>query len=520
MERRNFENMRLRVEGPSGTREYAFEQGESVLYILRKNGEMIEAPCGGNGTCGKCRIRVQGEADLRMACCLRPQTDMTVWLPYPEQEFSAVTEYVDVTGHTGMEEAAGVQKIESIADGYGIAVDLGTTTLAFSLYRLSDGTLCGTHSALNRQRIFGADVISRIRAANDGHDWELCSLIRSDLSQGMQRLMETGGVGAEQIRKIALAGNTTMTHLLLHYSCAGMGEYPFLPFSLEQEARTSTELFDVEGLDCDVMIFPGISAFVGGDITAGLFAEHFAERKKCTLFLDLGTNGEMALGNGQLLLTASAAAGPAFEGGGITWGTGSIEGAVSGFRLSADGAKEVITIGGKTPCGICGSGAVEIIAGLLEQGLIDETGLLAEPYFAQGYPVSVTETGETIFFTQKDIREIQMAKAAIRAGIELLIEKAGITCDEVDAFVIAGGFGFHLNPDSACRIGLLPKACRGRMYAAGNTSLLGAGMSLFSDCLNRELQRLSGCAREVSLANEKGFQEVYMAQMYFPDKED
>lgn len=501
--------MKLRVLFDNRTEEYDVTKGESVLNVLQQNHIEIDAPCGGNGSCGKCRVKVAGEKEWRLACRLVPEHDMTVELPPPDGTASIVTERFINRIQNGADET----EQTALQDGYGIAIDIGTTTIALELISCREQKTIAVEAKMNEQRIYGADVISRIRAANEGKDRELCNRIRSCLTDGIRYLLDKAKIPAKEVREIVVAANTTMVHLLLHFPCDKLGEYPFRPHSLQAEIRKAGELFAVEGLDCKVLIFPGISAFVGGDIVAGLFSENFLNREERTFFLDLGTNGEMVIGNREHLITASAAAGPAFEGGGLSWGTGSIPGAVCGFSLS--GGKRVRTIGDQAPCGICGSGAVEIIAELLNAGFVDETGLLVEEYFETGYPVAENEAGEMIYLSQKDIREFQMAKAAIRAGIEILSRKSGIPLSEIDSFVIAGGFGFYLNLDKACRIGLLPKQCRDRMHVSGNTSLAGAAKALFTGGIEEETDCLRSRVTEVNLAEEGDFQEIYMEQMYF-----
>lgn len=492
--------MILRVISGAQLSEYEFEEGESVLSILQRNNRKFDAPCGGNGTCKKCRVRESGRKEWSLACRMFPKEDLTIELPKRQDEFSIVSD------RKGTE-------YESGRDGYGIAIDIGTTTIVISLEGQPDSGICQPEAILNEQRIYGADVISRIKASNEGKSAELCQLIRSGLTDGIRSLLRRCLVPPQEIRQIAIAGNTTMIHLLLEYPCDKLGEYPFTPYSLSPESCGADALFDLPGLTCEVLVFPGISAFVGGDIVAGLYAEEIAQREKTMLFLDLGTNGEMAIGNGKRLIVTSAAAGPAFEGGKITWGTGSIAGAVSGFSLSEPGG--VVTIGGERPCGICGSGVVEIMAELIEHGIVDETGLLADEYFEDGFPVAETESGEAIVFTQKDIRELQMAKGAIRAGLEILAAKWGTDIRNIDEIIIAGGFGFHLNLKKACRIGLLPLECMGKMRAVGNTSLAGARKVLSAGGIGDDIYRILEIAEEVNLAKEEEFQEIYMNQMYF-----
>jgi uncharacterized 2Fe-2S/4Fe-4S cluster protein (DUF4445 family) len=209
------------------------------------------------------------------------------------------------------------------------------------------------------------------------------------------------------------------------YDCKSLGEYPFTPVNIDLIEGTYKEILADDYLQASVRIVPGISTFVGGDITAGLFSCNVDQQEEYSLLIDLGTNGEMALGNKDKIIVTSTAAGPAFEGGNIEWGVGSLEGAIAGVKI-VDGKAEVRTIGDKAPIGICGTGGIETVAELIKAELVDETGCLDDDYFDEGYPLAETENGEEIVFTQQDVREVQLAKAAVRAGIETLFLRYGI----------------------------------------------------------------------------------------------
>lgn len=518
-------------------------KSESLLHAFREHDVFLAAVCGGRGTCGKCKVRfLEGatepsEADVeffterelgegwRLACRVYPQRDCIVLLEQREDEFFVLADEIDKEtdtlgmGQTGAKDRDTLEKGKP-GDGkdegrlYGIAADIGTTTIAMQLVKLSDGGIADVYTAINRQRAYGADVISRIEASNSGRGDELKKSILSDLEKGIRAL--TKNVPGQVVRMV-ISANTTMVHLLMGYSCEALGVYPFTPVNIHTIHTTGRELFGdapVEVQEIEITVCPGISAYVGGDITAGLFALEFGSREKPSLLIDLGTNGEMAIGNRERILTASTAAGPAFEGGNIVCGTGSIPGAVCG--LSIEGGKAYLeTIGGKKPAGICGTGVVETVYELLKKEMVDETGRMEDPLFEEGFLLS--QEGDIRFY-QKDVRELQLAKSAVRAGLETLLLKYGITYDEVEHIYIAGGFGCQMDVHKAVGIGLFPAVCEGKIVAVGNTSLKGAVKYLIDDGAQEETERLVGTAEEVSLSDSREFQEFYMEYMCFGEE--
>jgi uncharacterized 2Fe-2S/4Fe-4S cluster protein (DUF4445 family) len=372
---------------------------------------------------------------------------------------------------------------------------------------------------MNPQRAYGADVISRIKASVDGKGDVLQAVILKALLHGIQEVIKQSGIAPEAVIQLAIAGNTTMIHLLLGYSCETLGSYPFLPVNNNTHRLSFGELFSGDGeplqsmKQVPVLILPGVSAFIGGDIVAGLAVCGFHTSESVSLLIDLGTNGELALGNRDKLLVASTAAGPAFEGGNISCGTGSIPGAVSHVEIEEDNIRYE-TIASKEPLGICGTGVIELAAELYRNGIIDDTGLLCEKYFSDGYPVEYK--GKTAFtFLQKDIRELQLAKAAVRAGIEVLLRHYGITYEQVDRVYLAGGFGYYLDTNKAIRIGLLPEEWKVRITAVGNSSLAGAEQSARSREYVTLIEKLANKAQEVQLSLTPDFNELYLRYMSF-----
>lgn len=511
-----------------------------LLNVLVQSGYRLPSPCGGMGRCGKCRVQIENgknpvtakeeayfsreelEKGWRLACCVVPQSGMKVSVP-EEREHQIVETGVVAAGkeaETGnlllrSEEMQKVHGQENKVFGYVVAIDIGTTTLVFQLLNTQRKEVLHTVSMLNGQRRFGADVISRIQTATAGNLQELTKDIRADLKTGMKRLLAESGVPGKKIDHVAIGANTTMVHLLLGYDCSGLGAFPFHPVSLSMQKRNWRELVGPEE-ECraETFIFPGISAFVGGDIVSGLYACGFEEKENLSLLIDLGTNGEIVLGNKKRLLSTSMAAGPAFEGGNISWGTGSVAGAVCGAQF-CDGVMKVRTLWEDTPVGICGTGVIEVMAELLGQGLVDETGLLAEEYFETGFPVAKTSEGKEIVFTQGDIRELQLAKAAVRAGIEVLLKRYGVTGEEVAEVYVAGGFGYGLDKDKAIAIGMLPEEFREKLIVVGNSCIAGLGRFLTETDGEQKICRLTENAEEVNLALDSEFQEYYLTYLGF-----
>lgn len=523
----------LPVKVREGEKEYELlvNEKETILDALRRQDASYSAVCGGTGKCGKCRIRViEGkcavspsdkehftkgalEKGMRLACKVIPEEPMSVELCFQEEKkFTAVSGYKNIS--IGNKKDIAEELCERKAEeNYGIAVDIGTTTIAIVLINLKTEDKVCTKTILNPQRRFGADVISRIRLAVEGKKEELQSILQKDIDHGIRECIEQSGIFSEKVTKVVIAGNTTMIHLLMGYDCKGLGEYPFTPVNTAWIEDEYAKILHSDLLNAKVQILPGISAFVGGDIVSGWYACDADEKKEYSLLIDLGTNGEVALGNSEKLLVTSTAAGPAFEGGNITWGVGSIEGAVAGVVLEKDNL-QIRTIGEKEPIGICGTGVIEMTAELVRTGLVDETGCLAEEYFDTGFPFAHTVEGEMVF-TQKDIREIQLAKAAIRAGIETLILRYGIQKTEISHVYLAGGFGFYLDWQKAIAIGMIPEEFAGKIEAVGNSSLGGAVKCLLSAESQKRLTKMKHMAEEINLSADKEFQELYMEHMYF-----
>ena len=401
---------------------------------------------------------------------------------------------------------------------YGVAVDIGTTTLGLALVDMRSGKIAARHSAVNRQREFGGDVISRIQSANGGNLSALSGSVRSQISAGIEALCTEAHVEKKDICKVAIAGNTTMIHLLLGLSCHTLAQVPFTPVTLDMVFMHYSEIFEGD-LSCEVAVLPGISTYVGADITAGLFLTELHTSKAPAILLDIGTNGEMALAhNGKILCTATAA-GPAFEGGNILWGTGSVPGAISGV-LYNDGKFEVKTIGDKAPVGICGTGVIETVHEGLKADLILSSGRFRKKEQPNDIFLAKAPDGRDIVFCQKDVRELQLGKSAIRSGLDALLNYAGLDYNDIETLYIAGGFGFNLNMESAAGVGLIPLPLVPKVSLIGNSALGGSVKYLLDPGTGvpdyeEVLGRIINLSEEFSLPEDKYFISHFIKNINF-----
>lgn len=475
----------------------------TIMSTLLKSELISGSFCGGRGDCGRCRVQFLKGATMptalernvmsaeelrkgyRLACLARPKDDCVIRLAMADEEkIAIVADMMHMTQEYDQESQrkdGAVNRKSSVlnTDVFNlnetvIAVDLGTTTIAMQLMEIGTGRIIDTYCEMNPQRCYGSDVLSRIKASCEGQREALQQLVVKVLKRGVERFRKK----VCQIRCMCIAGNTTMAHLLMGYDVLSLGRSPFIPVELGlQEYREPAWEFPV-------WVTPGISAFVGGDIVAGLYALHMLPGEAASqarMLIDLGTNGEMAITNGIEMVVTATAAGPAFEGG--------------------------------AGAGIIGSDMIANVAALRRRGILDETGLLEEPYFTEG----ITVGDPPVAMRNQDIRDLQMAKAAVRAGVEILWNKMG--CPELDQIYLAGGFGYYLDVEAAFQIGLLPEHMRGKVSAAGNTSLAGAyhiGCDLLQGRTEKAVleKRISSIV-SINLARQEEFERLYVRHMDF-----
>lgn len=493
--------------------------------IIEKN-KYLPLVCNGNGTCGKCRVRIRGcdpenvselsacekrllltdeQADcIRLAC----QTYVSDDFDIADVEILSSEEDIsngDYDINTDCVESR--SKAKSLC----IAIDIGTTTIQGALIDNS-GNVLEIISGINHQRSFGADVISRIDSAARGYAVKLREIIVSDLNVLITGLLRTV-TDKEKVGRVAISANTTMIHLLLGFDVSGLGRYPFAPVDLAPKFGSGGAIFtDKRVVGARVDFMPGISAYIGGDIVSGIYYLELDRRKENVLLLDLGTNGEIALSTGGSIYVASTSAGPAFEGGRLTSGVASIPGAISGVTITDGIRVKYETIGSRTPVGICGSGMVDVVAELRKNALIDKNGTFTDE--------NMTEfaIAGRIRVSQRDIRELQMAKAAIRTGVDILLLESGIKNEDIDSVELAGGFGKNVNPVSMVNIGLIDESLLALTEACGNTSLLGAIKYLVRSNDNTgeydRLRKIVESSREVVLSNHEDFNDRYLQNMW------
>ena len=457
---------------------------------IQGNGELLtallpglSAPCGGKGRCGKCRVKARGAlsplTEAEKAALSEQEIRRGIRLACQAHALGEVeVEFERDSGEVLLRAREKNMAVDPGRSGMGCAIDVGTTTLAVYQVDLATGKILGTKSAMNPQRRFGADVISRIQSAMHGED--LTTPIRNAL-----------GEMAGNACAWTVVGNPAMMQLLCGLPVDGLGRAPFTPAyraAIEQNSA---------------YVGPLISGFVGADaVSAALFAG--LDRGNTTrLLLDVGTNGEMLLAHQGNIGACAAAAGPAFEGAHITCGMGGALGAIRRAKRLPDGNWQIATVGDGAPRGLCGSGLIDAMAELVSAEIIDETGRLeADAHLTPD-----------VYLTQQDVREVQLAKGAIAAGIELLMREMGVT--EIDECYLAGGFGSAIDPQSALAIGLLPELLRGKIVPLGNAAGMGAVEMLLSQSARDRAQAIAAHAHYIELSELAGFQDAFVEHMLF-----
>ncbi|MDR2618486.1 MAG: ASKHA domain-containing protein [Treponema sp.] len=482
-------------------------EGETLLSVFGRYGVSIAAPCGGRHLCGKCKIKivnglfrgdVPDSSGLVLACRTIPETDVTVEIPSLEHTYDGgAYQFISPDGDSPEQVTGSIKRA-------GVALDIGTTTVSARLVDLDARRELGTYSALNAQKVFGADVMSRIGAARAGKTQELFNLINRQTREILEGFRQKFNV--ENIELLTVAANTTMLHLFANTDPSMMGEVPFTPVFLEERIYSGEEL----SLRTDkVLLLPSISAFIGGDIVSGLGEIDILNARETVLFIDIGTNGEMALCHNGKIYCASAAAGPALEGAEISCGAGSIRGAINKVEW-ADGEIRFTTIGGEKPLGICGCGLIDAMALMLDQEVIDEGGAFSDD---QRKEFSITQG---ISLINRDVRQFQLAKSALLSGIKILCKSAGLEPADVQKVYIAGGLGFYIDQKNAVRTGILPGEFLDRIKVCGNTSLKGAVKALLDSGFLDYCKKITAMSGTMELASDPAFMDAFAENMLFP----
>jgi uncharacterized 2Fe-2S/4Fe-4S cluster protein (DUF4445 family) len=443
-----------------------------------------------------------------------------------------------VTAVISDDELIDVEPGDTTASRHGMAFDLGTTTVVATLMDLGTGTPVAVASMLNKQQPFGADVISRISATMLDPEalGRLQSRARETLAELAAEVCEKGGIAPEAVYEVALAGNATMTQLVLGMDPEPLGVAPFIMSTRSFETFRATELGLSLHPRATAYLFPALGAYVGGDIVAGILATGMTRDKRIRLFIDVGTNCEIVLGSAERVLTTAAPAGPAFEAAQIKCGMRAAEGAIETIKI-ADGQLDVGVIGEVEAQGLCGSGLVDAVAELVREGFIDRSGRYLTDEAARALSPSLAdrlvlrgeervfvlawkgEPGDvenSVFLSQRDVRELQFAKASIATGWQLLVEELGVEVSDITQVLLAGSFGSYLSPASAVRIGLVPKLPVARIVAAGNVAGEGAKMVLLSAQERAQALAVLEEVEYVELSGREDFQDIFVDLLGFP----
>ena len=421
------------------------ENGVNLLQTLLKEGFFVDNPCNGNGTCGKCKVRILSgdEPGIRLSCLVEVTEDLQVELLGKEKEGKVLT-----SGYVP-------EFQKEYTNGYGVAVDIGTTTAALDLVRLSDGEVVAQGAMLNAQKQFGQDVLTRITYEYDHPDTgaaDLQAAIVDSLNTEMEKLCGQAGICREEIQRIHVAANCTMLHMLLGVDARSIGRAPYRPEFTKAQKLKAAGIGLRAGEETMLYCLPSVSAYIGADIVAGVRVCGLHEETEKVLFIDIGTNGEIVLAGGGHLLSCSCAAGPALEGMNISCGMRAADGAVEDVRITEDGIR-LTTIGDGEPEGLCGSGILAAVKELLRTGLIKKTGVFVkkDALDPKDYRYDLIRLNGTkrelildderdLFITQGDVRQVQLAKGAILSGFTALLKKAGIEMKDLQKVLIAGQF--------------------------------------------------------------------------------
>lgn len=596
-------------------------KGTKIMEAAGLAGIALNMPCGGQGTCGKCRVRVSAEADAptqaergafsdsemqdgwRLACQSRVCAPMTVDIPEASalastfqilasgasepmdvSEAALNKQYVELPPPDREDEAPDVDRMQRVlgpfeldlsllrelpgrlrASGFqgtavmadrrlidfevgntererfAVAFDIGTTTLVSVLIDLESGREVASVSRMNPQTRYGDDVISRILHARGGSDGlhALHSVIMAEANDMLRELESVSGVQTSRIYEAAIAGNTAMQHLFEGVDPSALGEVPFAPATGHGQLLRAAELgLEIHPNGC-AYVFPVIGGFVGGDTVAGIVATGLADAERPMALVDIGTNGEIVVCHEGRMLATSTAAGPAFEGARITHGMRATAGAIE--KVVFDGDVRIGVIGDAPPVGLCGSALIDVVAELLRSGILMSQGLMLgrdeapaevpeairariiETDDGPAFALATAEesgTGAPVLLMQRDVRELQLATAAIRAGFTILLRRAGVEMGQLDRVLIAGGFGNFIRRSNAQRIGLLPNDLeRRRINFVGNTALAGARLAAVSRATRRKAEELARRTKHVDLSMDPDFQTEYVTGMFFPESD-
>ncbi len=514
------------------------QDGETIHEAAARGGVRIARPCGGSGVCGKCRVKVRScvgppteterrvldkdalDEGIRLACMARISGEGEI----------VVLDELDHKGSKILSEISEEQlSWEPDSKGCGAAFDIGTTTVVAYLLDLDRHRLIDNISFLNPQITYGDDVISRISySSSEGGLLRLQKVLVDEMNQRLEEMASRNGLGAKDIYQMTIVGNTVMEHLLAGVSPESIGVSPYKPNFLSLPPQKADSLGLKIHPEGQIKFLPNVAGYVGADIVSGVSVTGIADSPAVRLFVDTGTNNEIVLGSSEAIYCCATAAGPAFEGARIGSGMRAAPGAIE--KVFRDEDRLVVeTIEDAPARGICGSGLVDVVAVLLEDGIIDRKGRMVYPEkcddpwirerMDRGHDgilrILLAEGDKPVYITQKDIREVQLALGAVKVGIEVLLEKAGLTLDGIDEVLLAGAFGNYIDQESAVRMGLLPPVPLQKIRGARNAAGRGAVAALASASFWEKAHSVARKMHYIELSALEDFQKRFMKAMLF-----
>lgn len=588
-------------------KDFEYVPKKNLLQLLLENNIFVDNPCNGNGTCGKCKVRVlegnlpplsKGErkllkedeinAGIRLSCLLVPEEDIKVEILQKERKHKILTtgyvpefefnpalckkifeikmptlenqspfedslcealgtkkvnwkllrdyesSYGTVTGVFNDSELIALEAEDTTEFLYGVAIDIGTTTVVAALIDMNNGEELATASRINPQKKFGLDVLTRITYElehPEGSKEELQKTIVEAINEMVEELCSERKVKKENIYEISIAANCTMMHFLLGVDATSIGKSPYAPVFTKAKNIPASDL-GIKAAKCArVYCLPSVSSYIGADIVAGAYVCELHKAEENILFIDIGTNGEIVLSKGGKLLSCSCAAGPALEGMNISSGMRAAEGAVEDVEITEKGI-DIKVIGEEDPIGICGSGILAAVKELLRTGIVKNNGafIKKEQLEESDYRYEMIQlngnkrefllksTPEQLLITQGDVRQVQLAKGALLSGFYALLKQAKIDMSELDKVMIAGQFGAHLPADSLVGTGILPEEVKDKLVYVGNSSKTGAYMALMSIKVKKEIEDLAGEMEYMELGASEGYEKLFSQCLIFGDK--
>ncbi len=588
-------------------KDFEYVPKKNLLQLLLENDIFVDNPCNGNGSCGKCKVRVlegnlpplspterkllkedEINAGIRLSCLVVPEEDITVEILQKERKHKILTtgyvpefefnptickknfeikmptlekqspfedslceaigskkvnwkllrdyesSYGTVTGVFNDSELIALEAGDTTEFLYGVAIDIGTTTVVAALIDMNNGEELATASRINPQKKFGLDVLTRITYElehPEGSKEELQKTIVEAINEMVEELCSEGKVKKENIYEISIAANCTMMHFLLGVDATSIGKSPYAPVFTKAKNISASDL-GIKAAKCArVYCLPSVSSYIGADIVAGAYVCELHKAEENILFIDIGTNGEIVLSKGGKLLSCSCAAGPALEGMNISSGMRAAEGAVEDVVITENGI-DLKVIGEEDPIGICGSGILAAVKELLRTGIVKNNGafIKKEQLEESDYRYKMIQlngnkrefilksTPEQLLITQGDVRQVQLAKGALLSGFYALLKQAKIDMGELDKVMIAGQFGAHLPADSLVGTGILPKEVKDKLVYIGNSSKTGAYMALMSVKVKKEIEDLAGEMEYMELGASEGYEKLFSQCLIFGDK--